>query len=115
MIEGQFLKHVGDRDIHDATIIAVEQEGTDVRVVVDAYSKGGGRRFTITFYGVEQMCARRPEGMILYALAEWTDKPPRRRFVFANWYEDWDDTEDEDGIRLADSKLELIAAGFSID
>ena len=109
-----FLGNVGDLDIHDATIRAVELDGANVRVLIDADPAWGGRRFTIVFHGVERLHAHRPEGMLLYALGEVSDRPPRRRFVFINWYDHGDDDQDDDGFLRADAALELSASGFTI-
>jgi hypothetical protein len=99
MFESTFVGYVGDADLHDGSIVAVEQQDDIVRVHLRGAS---GKAFVIEFNGVRVVRANRPEGMLLYALSEMTCQPPERRFVFANW-----DNEDT-------ARLEIDATDFSI-
>lgn len=59
------------------------------------------RRLEILFSGVESLTDLHAVGMTLYALAEFAASAPLRRFVFANWDEEEDD-----------SRLEVLARDF---
>jgi hypothetical protein len=62
-----FLAYVGDPHLHDASVLRV----VEFRDVVDVLVKSEtGDVLTITFSGVESMKSNRPEGMMIYALAE---------------------------------------------
>jgi len=80
-----FLGYVGDPDLHDGSIASVDQCGDNVRVRVRGFS---GKFFIVSFTGVRALRASEPEGMMLYALIEYSCQPPTRRFVFANWDDD---------------------------
>jgi hypothetical protein len=99
MGNGEFLGYVGDPDIHDGRIAAVQQMGHVAYVTIDAAC---GRRFTLEFQGVESLNSNRAEGMTLYALGEMDGCPPLRRFVFSNWNED------------DDASLEIIAREIAV-
>lgn len=88
------IAYVGPPELHDGHILAVERTGDRARVDVRAHD---GRPITLEFTGVTHMSAVRPEGMLLYGLAEMrTDaegsgrQGSSRQFLFANW-EEWDD------------------------
>jgi hypothetical protein len=81
MVDDQFVGYVGDRDFHDGSIVSIRHEGDKLQVTVEGYS---GRKFLVEFGGVESVTSNRPEGMLLYALAEMKMIPPLRKFVFSN-------------------------------
>jgi hypothetical protein len=81
------IHYVGPAELHDGHLVAVERDGDRALVRV----KGSdGRPLVLEFYGVADVTAVRPEGMLLYGLAELRPEGPLRHFVFANW-EEWDD------------------------
>ncbi len=84
-MEPAFVGYVGDADFHDGAVVAVEQHENTVRVRIRGYS---GSAFVVEFGGVRALRAKRPEGMLLYALSELSSTPPLRRFAFANWDEE---------------------------
>lgn len=99
MSNASFVAYVGDPDIHDGTILAVERRDRAIRVRVRGAS---GREFVVAFGGVFAVRSNCPEGMMLYALSELRGEPPMRRFVFVNW--------EDDGKAF----LEIDAASFSV-
>ena len=100
MSPSEFVAYLGDADIHDGRIQAVEtgEFGLDVRI-----QGASGKQFTVRFSDVEHVESRRPEGMMLYALVELENVPPRRRFQFANW-----DSEDERRLTIVARDFEII-------
>lgn len=99
MATSSFVGYVGDPDCHDGRVLALEQRGGELRVRVRGYSE---REFDVVFEGVQSVRERSAEGMMLYALSEWTADPPIRRFVFNNW------DDDDDGY------LEIEALSFAV-
>ncbi len=93
----ELVGYRGEADIHDGTVLALQRGGDQVRVVVRGAT---GRRYEIAFPGVGSIEDHHAVGMLLYALAEMTSKPPLRRFVFVNWDED------------DDARLEVAARDF---
>ena len=85
MAESSFVGYIGDADFHDGHVIGVEQHSSTVNVRVRGAS---GQVYLVEFTGVLTMRAARPEGMMLYALSEFSGKLPMRRFVFVNWDDD---------------------------
>ena len=94
-----FIGYIGDPDIHDGHIRALEFSSQKTKVTIESYI---GKSFTIEFHDVAWLKSEHPIGMMLYALAEWRGEGKSRRFIFANW-----DEED-------DAYLEIGAAGFEI-
>jgi hypothetical protein len=80
--ESTFVGYVGEPDFHDGYILTVDRVDDSVRVRIRGNS---GKTYLVMFGSVVQVRANRPEGMLLYALSEFTSEPPIRRFVFANW------------------------------
>ncbi len=99
MSNASLVAYVGEPDFHDGSILALERQGSAVRVRVRGAS---GKVFVVAFSGVLAVRDKSPEGMRLYALTELHGEPPVRRFVFANW----DDESKE--------CLEVDAADFSV-
>lgn len=99
MSTSDFVGYVGPPELHDGSIISLEQGSNRVTVVVRGYD---GQLITLEFLGVTKVKAVRAKGMVLYALVELTESPPSRRFVFANWDEE------------SDTMLEIIAEHFHI-
>ena len=97
---GELLGYVGGPQFHDAVIVRVDDLGEDIRVVVK--SENGGT-FLASFTGAKSTSSNKPEGMMLYGMAELKSEAGLRRFVFVNW-----DGDDE-------AKLEISAAGYSIE
>ena len=75
-----FLRYLGPADLHDARVVSVDLRGNGARVTVESYE---GRRFALEFSDVASVDARKPIGMVLYALMEVAASPPVRRFEFA--------------------------------
>lgn len=98
MSNNSFVQYWTSDDVHDGRIRLVVVEGDRVRVSVETYE---GRLVVFEFAGVQEVKQNRPEGMLLYSLAELNETAPLRRFVFANW-----DDEDE-------AYLEIIALEVS--
>ena len=96
-ITNKFITFIGDIDIHDGTILKVEQEGDRVRVFIRGASR---RELAVEFLGVKSIKSNRPEGMFVLSLKEMKTEPPYRLFVFDNWVE-------ED-----DACLEILARAF---
>jgi hypothetical protein len=92
-----FVNFVGDPDIHDGTIEAVEASGDLASVTITG---GSGKRLHLQFFGVHEVLDHCSVGMRLYGLVEMTSEQPWRRFLFANW-----DEED-------DASLEIICRDF---
>ncbi len=84
MLTPSFVGYIGEPDLHDGTVVAVESHNDHIRVRVRGAS---GKEFVVEFRGVRALRANRPEGMPLYALSELSGSPPVRRFAFANWDE----------------------------
>jgi hypothetical protein len=82
MSESNLVPYVGDPDFHDGSIMSIEPEGEAVRVRLRGAS---GKIFPVESTGVREVRAKRPEGMLLYALCELASEMTTRRFVFANW------------------------------
>jgi hypothetical protein len=82
MLSPSFVGYVGEADIHDGIILDVAQRPGTILVRVRGAS---GKTYEVEFTGVQAVRARRPEGMMLYALSEFSGEPPVRRFVFTNW------------------------------
>jgi hypothetical protein len=82
-----------------AHVLSVRREQDVACVRVRGFS---GREFAVEFRGVQAVRAKKPEGMMIYALSEIRAQPPLRKFVFANW-----DDDDE-------SFLEIEAESFSV-
>jgi hypothetical protein len=82
---------------------------------VSSLKGNSGRYYDVIFSKVASVEAERPEGMMLYAISEFSCTPPLRRFVFANWYgpEDSDDSEDPQYNEWT-RKLEIVAENFSV-
>src|SRR5437588_12812021 len=83
----EFIAYVGGRDIHDGFIRKVDIDGQKINVTIEGAS---GQSFIIQFREVAWVKSHRPEGMMLYALAEWRGDGSVRRFVFSNWEEEDD-------------------------
>lgn len=94
-----FVGYVGVPELHDGVIVRIQESGDGVQVSVRG---DDGKLFTIAFSGVKNTSSNRPEGMILYGLAEMKRNSGDRKFVFLNW-------DESDG-----SKLEVIAADLSV-
>jgi hypothetical protein len=94
-----FIAYVGDPDIHDGHIRALVSGPQRTSITVEGSS---GQWFVIQFDHVAWVKSLRPEGMTLYALAEFQGEGSIRRFVFANWDED------------DDAFLEIGAVGYQI-
>ena len=100
LVSGNTVRHVGPPDFHDGIIERVERSVDRVQVTVRGES---GRRYSVTFAGASEVCAVRPEGMLLYALSALPSDDGVRRFRFTNW-----DDEDE-------AKLEIVAESARIE
>ena len=82
MTKDDFIAYRGPSDLHDGTVLSVARMGDATSVVV-GLSEGGVAEFD--FSDTEQIVAREPEGMVLYALAELRVDGASRRFSFVNW------------------------------
>src|SRR3712207_4168509 len=86
MPEGN-IAYVGPPELHDGRLLAVERAGDRATVRVRG---ADGRELALEFTGVTALSAVRPEGILLYGLAELPGEGAARQFFFANW-EEWDD------------------------
>lgn len=80
----EFVGHVGDPAIHDATIVSVALDGGRLVVVT---SDPDEIEVELAFTGVSELEHRQAVGMIVYSLSEMQTASGDRRFVFANWHE----------------------------
>lgn len=98
---GSRIEYVGPSELHDGHLLGFDRAGDRVTVRVRG---ADGRDLALEFTGVTDVTASRPEGMLLYGLAELGagSGEPTRQFVFANW-EEWDD-----------SGLEIAAHDFRV-
>lgn len=92
-----FIGYVEGADYHDAVVLGIEKIGDVVRVRVRSYD---GKVSVSEFSGVQTVRAKRPDGMLLYALSEMCGEPPLRSFVFTNWHEDDDASLEIDAERV---------------
>jgi hypothetical protein len=88
--------YIGPPDIHDATIVSLDQSGDCLVVRIRSYE---GREFGLRFRGVTGVKSENPEGMMLFALSQCGDHTPYL-FSFSNW-------DEEDA-----AFLEVTAEGF---
>jgi hypothetical protein len=86
------MRPLAPANFHDGSVIAVEGTGDRAHVEVSGAS---GRRYPVEFSSVVNLRAVRPEGTLLYALAELPGERGARCFSFTNWDE------------TADAKLEV--------
>lgn len=94
-----FISYVGPQALHDATLLRLKHKDNWVKVYLKSNE---GHFFTLEFLDVIDIQTIQPEGMRLYALAEFKDKSPFRRFVFSNWNEE------------ANAMLEIVARDFQV-
>ena len=82
------VRYVGPDVLHDGHLVSVEQSGDTATVRVRTH---GGETLALEFSGVQSLTAVRPEGMLLYGLAELETEGEGalHQFMFANW-EEWD-------------------------
>lgn len=96
-----FVGYVGGPQLHDASVVRLDSDGKDIHVLIKSLDGG---MFRISFLGVQEVSSNRPEGMMLYALAEIkASEGSLRRFSFVNWNEN------------DDARLELIATDYRIE
>jgi hypothetical protein len=100
------FKLVGSADIHDATIVSLEQSPTQLLVRLTSIQKSP---FQVRFSGVREVLSYRPEGMILQSLIRDDGSQPPYRFTFVNWYVD-----EKDNPKSAQS-LEVVAELCYVD
>jgi hypothetical protein len=99
MSESDFIRYVGNEDIHDGTIKRVTHVNDTVQVVVRGKSTGA---WEVVFHQVQSIDQHRAEGMLLYAIAEMRANDPFRRYSFASWDED------------DDARLDVVARSWNI-
>ena len=102
-----FIGYLNDPDIHDGTILKVQQSDTQVRVLVRSYE---GQLYVYEFDQVESVKSVVPEGMMLYSLTEMLTAEPFRRFVFTNWDEEGEGILEVVAQQIGIRKLENEAA-----
>lgn len=102
-----FVGHIGVPDVHDGTILDVEQSESTVKVSLRGAT---GRNWIVEFQNVHAIRSLSPVGMSLYALSEFLAVSPLRRFVFVNWYSEEIEDEREESKRM----LEIDAENFKI-
>ena len=86
MVHSQIV-YVGPPELHDGHVVAAKREGDRATVRVRG---ADGRPVDFEFTGVTEFSAVRPEGMLLFGVAEFRTGSPARQFFFAN-EEEWDD------------------------
>lgn len=99
MKEREFVSYIGPPELHDGSILRLEQKGHQLAVFIRDYD---GSVWEFAFSGVIEFTANRAQGMVLYALAEFVGVAPLRRFIFVNW--------DEEG----DASLQIVAEDFHV-
>lgn len=80
----ELLKYIGPQYFHDASIVRIDRSEQDLDVILKVE---GNCNFRIRFFNVQQVQSNRPEGMVLYAVAELRASKPGRCFSFINWHE----------------------------
>jgi len=101
MADTEFVAYVGMADFHDGEILRVSSTRESTSVWVRGYC---GLEYEIQFEGVQNVESSEPEGMELYALAEWRAQPPYRRFVFAN-----NDEESHGSLSIVGTDFRVLA------
>lgn len=96
------VRYVGPETLHDGHLVSVERNGDTATVRVRTHE---GATLALEFSGVQALTAVRPEGMLLYGLAELEADGPVRQFMFANW-EEWDDA----GLEIAARDFRVVPA-----
>ena len=96
------VTYVGPPELHDGHVVSVERAGDRATVRVRG---ADGTPIALEFTGVTNVTAVRPEGMLLYGLAELRGPGAGRQFVFANW-EEWDDA----GLEIAARDFRVVPA-----
>ena len=96
------VRYVGPEGLHDGHLVSVERSGDTATVIVRTYE---GETLRLEFSGVQTVTAVRPEGMLLYGLAEIDADGPLRQFMFANW-EAWDNA----GLKIAARDFRVVPA-----
>ena len=96
------VRYVGPETLHDGHLVSVERSGDMATVRVRTHE---GTTLALEFSGVQALTAVRPEGMLLYGLAELEAEGPVRQFMFANW-EEWDDA----GLEIAARDFRVVPA-----
>ena len=96
------VRYVGPEALHDGHLVSVERSGDTATVRVRTHD---GATVELEFSGVQALTAVRPEGMLLYGLAEFETQGPLRQFMFANW-EEWDDA----GLEIAARDFRVVPA-----
>jgi len=96
------VRYVGPEGLHDGHLVSVERSADTATVLVRTH---GGETLRLEFSGVQALTAVRPEGMLLYGLAEFEADGPLRQFMFANW-EEWDDA----GLEIAARDFRVVPA-----
>jgi small ligand-binding sensory domain FIST len=81
-VKPEFVQYVGPAEIHDGVVTNITRQGGTLDVEVRGSE---GTAISIRFRDVTEVVANRPEGMMLYALAELTSEAGTRLFCFANW------------------------------
>jgi len=96
------VRYVGPEGLHDGHLVSVERSGDTATVFVRTHE---GETLALEFSGVQALTAVRPEGMLLYGLAEFDAEGPLRQFMFANW-EEWDDA----GVEITARDFRVVPA-----
>jgi hypothetical protein len=94
------VTYVGPPELHDGHVVSVERAGDRATVRVRG---ADGTPIALEFTGVTTVTAVRPEGMLLYGLAELRGPGAGRQFVFANW-EEWDNA----GLEIAAREFRVL-------
>jgi hypothetical protein len=93
-------KYVGPGSIHNATIEAVERNGSEFSIQLRIYE---GVLLKVLFTGVQHVIENEPIGMMVYSLSKRVAPAPPYQYSFPNW--------DEGG----KPRLEIVAEAFEID
>ncbi len=96
------VRYVGPEGLHDGHVVSVKRSGDTATVLVRTHA---GETLALEFSGVQALTAVRPDGMLLYGLAEFETQGPLRQFMFANW-EEWDDA----GLEIAARDFRVVPA-----
>ncbi len=87
MEQSKFVAYLGPAAIHDGVVRKVRHPNSSLEVEIRG---ADGSTISVYFRDVAEVKENRAEGMMLYAIAEYSYPGDGRLFVFANWESDDD-------------------------
>lgn len=94
-----FKQYVGPEKVCDATVERIVSSDKNTNVFLRSEY---GEQFAVEFSDVLNVNAKNADGMMVFALAEMSEKHPFRKFIFVN-------NKEKD-----DSTIEIVARNFGI-